>query len=112
MGFQNKAVKVKPDTGGGSGEQEHVSVELLGRTKRRELQLPRRPVSINLANNLRLKMLEAENQELKSRLSVLTRSLISKEVFTAAEIAAFIVEVDSEAKAQLMTEPATCTSIE
>ena len=67
----------------------------------------------NLANNLRLKAMEAENQELKSRLSVLTRLLISrKKVFTAAEIAAFIVEVESEAKAQLMTEPASPASNE
>ena len=55
----------------------------------------------NLAHDRRIKALETENQELKSRLSVLTRLLISKEVFTAAEIAAFIVEAESEAKPQV-----------
>jgi hypothetical protein len=64
----------------------------------------------NLANNQRLKALETENLDLKCRLSVLTRLLISKEVFTAAEIAAFIVEVESEAKAQSTTEPASPAS--
>jgi hypothetical protein len=58
----------------------------------------------NLSHDRKFKALETENQELKSRLSVLTRLLISKGIFTAAEIAAFIVEVDSEAKAQATVE--------
>ena len=58
----------------------------------------------NLAHDRKIKALEIENQELKSRLSVLTRLLISKGSFTAAEIAAYIVEVDSEAKAQTTIE--------
>ena len=52
----------------------------------------------NLAHDRRIKVLDTENQELKSRLSVLTRLWISKGVFTAAEIAAFIVETAAEAK--------------
>ena len=66
----------------------------------------------NLVNDRRLTALEAENQELKSRLSGLTRLLISKQVFTAAEIAAVIVAVASEAKARLMSEPASPSSTE
>ena len=59
----------------------------------------------NLAHDRKVKVLETENQELKSRLSVLTRLLISKGIFSAAEIAAFIVEVETEAKAQATAEP-------
>ena len=58
----------------------------------------------NLAHDRKIKVLETENQELKSRLSVLTRLLISKGIFEAAEIAAFIVEVETEAKAQATAE--------
>ena len=58
----------------------------------------------NLAHDRKIKALETENQELKSRLSALNRLLISKGVFTAAEIATFIVEMDLEAKAHLTTE--------
>lgn len=60
----------------------------------------------NLAHDRKIKMLETENQELKSRLSVLNRLLILKGVFTAAEIATFIVVMDMEAKAHSTTEQA------
>ncbi|MBC8113674.1 MAG: hypothetical protein H7062_04810 [Candidatus Saccharimonas sp.] len=67
----------------------------------------------NLNHDRKLKALETENQELKSRLGVLTRLLISKGVFAAAEIAALIVEIDLEAKAQAtieQTPPVTAAS--
>ena len=67
----------------------------------------------NLAHDRKLKALETENQELKSRLGVLTRLLIAKGIFAAAEIAALIVEIDLEAKAQAtieQTPPVTAAS--
>ena len=47
---------------------------------------------VNLELAHRLKTLEEANAELKHRLSVLTRLLIAKQIFSAAEIAAALTE--------------------
>lgn len=51
----------------------------------------------NASVETRLKELEADNKEIRNRLTVLTRLLISKQIATAEEIATALTEISTPA---------------
>ena len=57
----------------------------------------------------KLKVIEEENRDLKLRLGVLIRTLIAREIFSAAEIATAIAVSEREANAPLSEKPVAAT---